>query len=141
MRTWSVVVLALLLATAFTMTAPDRVIGVIGSGDFDEMDPRPLAAPDTVQAGSTFDVEVTTIGPNMCWSAADAKVTYDGHKVTIVPYDYVEEGACAQAIVRPSRTVELQFDTPGEATIRVQGRATRHDEDITSEVSTTVVVE
>ena len=135
-----VALVVLTFGTASPLAMPDRVIGVIGPGEFDQ-EPSPLVAPDTVQTCSTVEVEVTTTGPNMCWSADGAEVEHEGDVVTIVPYDLVEQGACAQAIVHPSRTVELQFDTPGEVTLRVQGRASQHDEEITSEVEKTLTVQ
>lgn len=85
-----------------------------------------LSAPDTVEAGVSFDVTVTTLGLNGCWRADREEIETEGDPptaVTITPYDRLSgDDACTLAIVALPRTIDLQFDAPGTATIRVVGR-------------------
>jgi hypothetical protein len=81
-----------------------------------------ITAPDTVTAGQPFQVTITTTGPNGCWQAAGAEKAVQGNLATITPFDRVEGEICTQALASLPRTVELRFDTRGQATIRAYGR-------------------
>ncbi len=98
---------------------PERQIGIIRS---EYLHSPALVAPDTVAAGATFAVTVTTLGNDNCWQAAGAEVTRDPQHARIVPYDRVVGQACFQALVELPRTVELRFNAPGTATLIVEGR-------------------
>ena len=81
-----------------------------------------ITAPDTVTAGQPFQVTITTVGPNGCWSAAGAELASQPSVATITPFDRVQGEVCTQATVSLPRTVQVRFDVPGEATLRVYGR-------------------
>ena len=126
-------VLALItLAGCELLTGPsgewNRRIGVIIPGS-----PEPwnyvLAAPEAVQAGVPFEVTVTTRDSRSCTRPSGAEVQYreepDGPVAEITPYDLLREGegvVCTADHYAFPRTVTLQFDAPGEATLRVRGR-------------------
>jgi hypothetical protein len=97
----------------------ERQIGIIRS---EYLHSPALVAPDTVAAGATFAVTVTTLGYNSCWQAAGADVARDPQRARIVPYDRIVGHACFHALVELPRTVELRFDAPGTATLIVEGR-------------------
>jgi hypothetical protein len=81
-----------------------------------------ITAPDTVTAGQPFQVTITTTGPSGCWRAAGAEKAVQGNLATITPFDRVEGEVCTAALVGLPRSVEVRFDTRGEATIRAYGR-------------------
>jgi hypothetical protein len=81
-----------------------------------------ITAPDTVTAGQPFQVTITTTGASGCWRAAGAEKAVQGNLATITPFDRVEGEVCTGALVSLPRSVELRFDTRGEATIRAYGR-------------------
>jgi hypothetical protein len=81
-----------------------------------------ITAPDTVTAGQPFQVTITTTGLSGCWRAAGAEKAVQGNLATITPFDRVEGEVCTGALVSLPRSVEVRFDTRGEATIRAYGR-------------------
>jgi hypothetical protein len=92
-----------------------------------------INAPSAVTAGQSFNVTVSTFG-NSCVSAAGADVAIDGLTARITPYDFVrdDEGCLDIGLYFP-RTVQLRFDQPGTATIRVRGRSYHKPEGVTVE--------
>jgi len=87
---------------------------------------EPLTAPDTVQANTTFEVVVRTITATSCYEAARTDIdTDDARVVGITPYDHdptASDVVCPDAISTVERTLDLQFDTPGDALIRLNGQ-------------------
>lgn len=86
---------------------------------------EPLTAPNTAQAGESFEVEVRTVAPNGCYEADRVETEQDALLIEITPYDLDRtdaEGACPDVIGLIKRTLNLQFDTPGEALIRLNGQ-------------------
>ena len=86
---------------------------------------EPLTAPDTVQAGVSFEVEARTVAPNGCYEADRVETEQDALLIEITPYDLDRtdaEGACPDVLGLIKRTLNLQFDTPGEALIRLNGQ-------------------
>lgn len=84
-----------------------------------------ISAPDEVQAGVPFQAVITTFGPDLCWRADGATTQVKGNLAVVVPYDITtasEDTACGDAITRLPRTVSLTIATPGQATLRVEGR-------------------
>ncbi len=81
-----------------------------------------LEAPDTVAAGTAFEIIVRTAGPGGCWQAAGAEVSGSGLFIEVVPYDRVVGPTCADADALMSRIVELVFSEPGEGVLRITGR-------------------
>jgi hypothetical protein len=88
-----------------------------------------IIAPDTVMAGVSFGATISTIGLSGCWRAGGAEIATPSATLAVVlPFDAVEGGAggearfCTAALVDLPRVVTLRFDTPGTATIRVEGR-------------------
>ncbi|PEN08794.1 hypothetical protein CRI93_03285 [Longimonas halophila] len=87
---------------------------------------EPLTAPDTFQANTTFEVVVRTITATSCYEAARTDIdTDDARVVGITPYDHdptASDVVCPDAISTVERTLDLQFDTPGDALIRLNGQ-------------------
>ncbi len=84
-----------------------------------------VRAPDTVQAGVPFEVEVATYGLDMCWKAAGAETSVKDEVAVITPYDSDSRpagGGCWDAEIRLPRTVHITFARSGNATLRVHGR-------------------
>jgi hypothetical protein len=83
-----------------------------------------LRAPDSVSAGESFTVTVTTLG-NSCTRAHGAEVGADPDfpLLRIVrPFDLHRiKGVCQDIGRTLPREVSLRFDEPGEAVIRVVG--------------------
>jgi hypothetical protein len=88
-----------------------------------------LSAPDTVQAGTPFQVTISTYGLHGCWREDGAVVTGVPGTLTLTPFDVVrttlggEERSCTGAVVRLPRTVFLVAGQRGDVTLRVQGRS------------------
>lgn len=116
----------LLLAACSGVTGPEpgsrRVVGVI---DIGSRVPGSLAVPDTVAAGAQFTVTVTTFGSSSCTRADGAEVEVRGLVAEIVPYDREATGArvCTDDLRPFPRKVTVSFAGPGQATVRVRGRA------------------
>jgi len=89
------------------------------------MEFKPLSAPDTVQVGQSFEVEVQTAGPNSCYEADRVETEEEALLIEITPYDrnLNEEGfQCPQEPIIMQRTLNYEFDTPGEGLIRLNGQ-------------------
>jgi hypothetical protein len=93
--------------------------------------PRVIIVPDTVQAGSAFDVTVYTIGESGCWTAAGQEVSVTGRVVEIRPYD-THSGAdiCTQVLGFLRHGAVLRLEEAGEWVIRVRGRRVRHGDPV-----------
>ncbi len=86
---------------------------------------EPLTAPDTVQVGESFEVEVRTVAANGCYEADRVETERDALLIEVTPYDRDQtdaETACPHVIGLLKRTLDLQFDAPGEALIRLNGQ-------------------
>ena len=86
---------------------------------------EPLTAPDTVQAGVSFEVTARTVAPVGCFTPEREDVEQEGNTIAITPYDRDPRGpgdACTDNVITLPRTLNLQFDTPGEALIRLNGQ-------------------
>ena len=88
---------------------------------------EPLVVPDSVMAGRSFLVYVTTEGGG-CTQASKTVVEIHGNVATITPYDYSERGnlwsrvVCLANWVLIHREVELLFPSvgPGRVILRAQ---------------------
>jgi hypothetical protein len=91
---------------------------------------QPLVAPDTVAAGVAFEVVVNTIGVNGCWRAGGQDVRVEDGVVTLTPAD-VQSGAhvCTLLLSELPHTSRVTIATPGDWTLRVDGRRVRHGDD------------
>lgn len=97
----------------------ERVVGFIEGGGSQQV----IVAPSAVAIGQTFDVTVSTFGNTCVKSAAGADVSIDGLTARITPYDIVrDDETCLDIGLVFPRTVQVRFDHPGAATIRVHGR-------------------
>ncbi len=87
---------------------------------------EPLTAHNTVQVGESFEVEVRTVAANGCYKADRVETEQDALLIEVTPYDRDRTGEdglqCPQEPIVIKRTLDLQFDAPGEALIRLQGR-------------------
>ena len=81
--------------------------------------------PARVLAGEPFVVRVRTFGSG-CVAHAGTSVDISGLRAEITPLDLVyvprSDEACTTELRRIEHTVELRFDQPGTATVRVRGR-------------------
>lgn len=117
----------------------ERVVGVILVDD--GFPSAPLQVPASVRQGVPFTATVTTHGSGSCLRADGAEVVVTGLTARITPYDQRRTGnvACTDDLAPYPRTVTLRFDTAGEATIQVIGRALVSD--APREYTTTLTVE
>ena len=88
--------------------------------------PNALAAPDTVTAGEPFDVVVTTIGMNGCWTAGGQSWRTRQNVIEITATD-VHSGAniCTEVLSFLEHTSSVTIAHPGIWQLRVQGRRVR----------------
>jgi hypothetical protein len=113
----------LALAACDLVVGPEfrRVRGIIDIGDARS---RTVVAPDTVMVGASFQVDVTTFGSGSCTQPDGSAVSVRGALGEIDVYDRERvRGACTTDLSRFPRSVLVQFDVAGLATLRVRGRA------------------
>lgn len=112
--------LALLVAgcSGRAEAGPDRSLGVIAFHG----DPVVIEVPDTVPAGTPFDVSVRTYGDG-CVTKGDTEVRQEGRTVNVRPYD-VHSGAeiCTLQLKMFDHRATVTLDDPGPAEIRFHGR-------------------
>jgi hypothetical protein len=155
-RIWSSLTGCMLMIAAAACETPTepgagRVPGVLESavllGQMEvggEAFPLGLTAPDTVRAGESFRVVVTTFG-NGCVSKGDMEAVVKPSHAVLSPFD-IHSGAevCTEIAQFFDHHAELRFTSVGEATIRVRGRRVfdagmKQDEAIT--IEKTVIVQ
>jgi hypothetical protein len=133
-RIWSSLTGCLLMisvAACETTTEPraGRVPGVLEfaapQGELQNAEaayPLGLTAPDTVRAGESFRVVVTTFG-NGCVSKGEMETAAQPGLAILSPFDF-HSGAevCTEVAQFFDHHAELRFTSVGEATIRVMGR-------------------
>jgi hypothetical protein len=97
-----------------------RVIGFVDSGGLSN---GPLRVPETVTAGSSFTVTVSTYGSS-CIRPAGIEVQVVGSSADLTPYDSVPASGppCLPDWMAFPRDVEIRFATPGGALVRLHGR-------------------
>lgn len=89
----------------------------------------PLIAPASVTGGVPFTVEATTARPNGCWYPGEHEKAVAGSVATITVYDHRSDAdACTLVFSWTTREIEIQFDEPGEAVIRLVGRRVAGDD-------------
>ena len=82
-----------------------------------------IHVPDSVTAGTAFEVRVTTYGGG-CMQKGETDVYVRGRIAEIRPYDYEPTGrgrVCPDILVLYNHTVLLTFSEPGEGIIRIYG--------------------
>lgn len=113
--------------SSYTMRAVDatenpdekRVLGILHFFG----DTAPIEAPQSAVAGEPFEVTITTFGGG-CDDPGSAVVKTDALLATIEPYDFTvadEKTACPDILKMMSRSVQVTFQQPGEAVLRVVG--------------------
>lgn len=96
---------------------------------------EPLVVPDSVMAGRSFLVYVTTEGGG-CTQASKTVVEIHGNVATITPYDYSELGSfwskevCALVPTLIHREVELLFQSVGSGRVILRGRSPSDPDDV-----------
>ena len=84
-----------------------------------------ITAPDSVVAGTPFEITVNTYG-NGCVGLGETRVTVTGLTAEIEPFDWVvtpHPGAfCTDELNRFSHVATVEFVEKGTATLRVRGR-------------------
>jgi hypothetical protein len=139
---------AALIATAFVLGACTNTAGIDQIRQPGIIESRylhvpVLTAPDSVTAGTPFNITVSTFGFSGCWTMDGTEVNTQAREALIQPYDLVREGervACLQMPVILPRTVQLRFDEPGTATIVVQGVRNDGDQSQPTQIERTIVV-
>ena len=114
-----------------------RVVGRIDAGPPGSQ--AALRTPDTVSAGSTFTIGVSTYGSTACIRPDRSAVQLGPSAIDVTVYDsFWVSGRppCLPDWHEYPRTVELQFDAAGPAVIRLHGRGA--DSALTFERSVTV---
>lgn len=82
-----------------------------------------LIAPDSVEAGQPFPVELTTVVGG-CKRAGEVQIQRADQQITLIPYTYARRDSgliCPMILFLPRRTFTLQLDQPGEVLLRVYG--------------------
>lgn len=83
-----------------------------------------LTLPDTVTVGTVISANVATVGSSSCTRPAGIAVAGAGTLLqTLTPRDSVATGhvACTDDLAMRPHPVQLRFDEPGTATIRIRG--------------------
>lgn len=83
-----------------------------------------IAMPDTVTAGTPIATSVITVGSSSCTRPADVAITGAGSLLqTLTPRDSIATGnvACTDDLAMRPHPIQLRFDEPGTATIRIRG--------------------
>jgi len=103
-----------------TEAPPIHIPGIISF--YREATDDVVQAPAEVATNTPFDVTIATFGDG-CTTRGDAGVVVSGNVAIITVTDLQRQpAACPQPLVRFPRTVTLQFATPGEGVIRVDGQ-------------------
>lgn len=129
MRTTTLVVIVTAAAvSACNIVNPDRKrtereAAYLRYGGLSEL----LVAPDTVTAGTPFDVSVRTFGGG-CVDPGDTEVAVVGRVVELRPFDifttHLPQGfVCPANLAVYTHTVSVRIDQSGTATLRAIGRA------------------
>lgn len=100
-----------------------RILAVIGF-DGEQLN-EAITVPNTVEAGSDFQISVITYG-NGCVTAGDLGVVSTENRADVFVYDFTTADrpgvACTMIFKRLTHTATLRFTTPGAAVIRFWGR-------------------
>jgi len=88
-----------------------------------------IEAPDTVQAGSAFEVTVNTFGSSSCVRAERLDVEVTDSVARLTPYDRVApEGIpCTEDFSAHPRAASVTFPSRGTGTLEVLGRGSAGD--------------
>jgi hypothetical protein len=84
-----------------------------------------VTAPDTVEVGASFQVQIDTSGNNGCWRKGRDEVSRPGPlEAHIAPFDreYIGTGFCAQNLPTFHHVVELTASTKGTIEVFVARR-------------------
>jgi hypothetical protein len=85
-------------------------------------------APESVRRGEPFTVTVVTIAGGCRRESAGTGVAVEGMEATITPYHFLRRAeACTDDLLYLPHEVELRFDEPGTATLRIRGVRNRLD--------------
>lgn len=107
---------------AVVAAVSDTAVGKPGQADGSWWLQGPLQVPDTVTRGIPFTIVATTVGDG-CFEAGGYEKEVVGGMATITAYDlWNGSEICLQVARFFRRTVELKFDEPGEAVVRLVGR-------------------
>jgi hypothetical protein len=118
--TWLILFATVACSSPMASSDQVRVVGTIAG--FNLNGPR-IDVPDTVAAGQTFTVEVTTYG-NGCTSEGDTEVRLQPQRAVVTPYDVQRraEGVVCPDILNVFRhRATLRFEQPGVARVTIQG--------------------
>lgn len=135
-----VVVAGLLLATACDLPFDSndrREVAVVYA---EYLNPPHLVIPDTVQAGESVRLTLTSGGPNGCYGPDRVEVRRYRGQVRVTPYNRVAQGMCAQQPVLFEHLAELRLDTPGTVLLQVVARSSPLSPDASVVVSRAIVV-
>ena len=90
--------------------------------------PEVLRAPKVVLAGRPFDLTVFTLGPDGCWSPESMDLSVGGGVLQLTPWDrHSGSEVCTMIFGYLRHDAVPTLPTPGEWTVRVEGRRVRAD--------------
>ena len=83
-----------------------------------------VSVPDTVSAGTSFDVTFRTIGSGCVRGGGTIVVAQSANSAVVEPQDFVPDpppDACNDILNTFPHRATLRFDQPGSASVRVRG--------------------
>jgi hypothetical protein len=93
-----------------------------------QADTARVELPDTVERGRAFAVTVTAFAGGCRQESAGTETTVDGLRAEVRPYHYLRRSAvCTDDLLFIPHAVQIRFDQPGTATVRVVGTQNRLD--------------
>ena len=124
--------LALTLSLAFAATAAggcnllttDAASGVSPALLVAGVDTAVISAPDTVDRGVNFTVNVATLGGGCTREADRTEVASDTQVLEVYPYDRWSAEECPNDAILIPHAVTLKIDVAGARTLRIIGRKT-----------------
>lgn len=135
-----IVVAGLLLASACDLPFDSNARREVAVVFAEYLNPPHLVIPDTVQAGESVRLTLTSGGPNGCYGPDRVEVRRRGIQVRVTPYNRVAQGVCAQAPVLFEHVAELRFDMPGTVLLEVVARSSQLSSEASVLVSRVIVV-
>ncbi len=131
-------------ALAFLGCSEPDWVTTIGTLNADSARVATLTAPTHVTVGTSFVVTVQTVGPSNCTRPERTDLSVTGSLARLVPYDQVPapgQAACFRNLAPFSHSHAVQFEAPGQTTLRVIGYFGEGDEAALDSVEVGIAVD
>lgn len=131
----------LLLASACSLLLPERHTAPQPAVLEHYGDAAQVTVPETAPAGVPATVQVVSYGGG-CIREGFTDVVTEGMTVDVRPFDFHTTGekvVCTAELALFRRDVQLRFDQPGTATIRIHGRRMPGEEPVT--ITRTLIIQ